>query len=402
MAEDVHHLDRATGPIRPTVVGHSMGGKICNGARADGDPVRSATLVVVDIAPVSRRPLHALRRGRCSIDAAATASRTEAQRRLIERLPTGDRALPAAELVSRNDHFDWRLNLAAIGISVPSVEVRFRPRCSVAASAGLPRLIYGAARTMWPRRTSKVSVSVPGVRGARDRGCGHWVHAEKPDAFPDRSAVGLLDPSRAAEASPTGPAGRRRVVIVGGGAGGLELGAAGRHPRQARTGRDTLIDRNHACLRPYCTKIAAGSMDTRTHQTTQAHWHHFRYRRSCGSSRPRVLRCPARMTRAGVRLRHAHVVSVGSLERLRRQAWPSIAMKLETAHRRGSTSARGSSTPSAPMRRSTPRCDPSTEGGDHRRRHQPASSWPRNCTARRARSLSGWTASMPTATSASA
>jgi NADH:ubiquinone reductase (H+-translocating) len=74
-----------------------------------------------------------------------------------------------------------------------------------------------------------------------------------------------------------------RVVIVGGGAGGLEL---------ATKLGDTLGRRNKAeitlieCARthfwkPHLHELAAGSMDVRVYETdylAQSHWHHFRYR----------------------------------------------------------------------------------------------------------------------------
>ena len=81
----------------------------------------------------------------------------------------------------------------------------------------------------------------------------------------------------------TRPAGRHRVVIVGGGAGGLEL-ATRLGDTLGRRGRAeiTLIDRNRTHVwKPKLHEIAAGSMDMSAHEVSylaQAHWHHFRYR----------------------------------------------------------------------------------------------------------------------------
>jgi NADH:ubiquinone reductase (H+-translocating) len=74
-----------------------------------------------------------------------------------------------------------------------------------------------------------------------------------------------------------------RIVVVGGGAGGLELAT--------RLG-DTLGKRNKAYItliekarthfwKPHLHEIAAGSMDVGVYQTNylaQSHWHHFRFR----------------------------------------------------------------------------------------------------------------------------
>lgn len=79
------------------------------------------------------------------------------------------------------------------------------------------------------------------------------------------------------------PAPRHRVVIVGGGAGGLEL-ATRLGDTLGRRGKAeiTLIDRKRSHVwKPKLHEIAAGSMDMAAHEVSylaQSHWHHFRYR----------------------------------------------------------------------------------------------------------------------------
>ena len=74
-----------------------------------------------------------------------------------------------------------------------------------------------------------------------------------------------------------------RIIVVGGGAGGLELvtrlgNKLGRYKRADVT----LIDKHRAHLwKPLLHEIGAGSMDLGVHEIdylAQAHWHHFRYR----------------------------------------------------------------------------------------------------------------------------
>ena len=74
-----------------------------------------------------------------------------------------------------------------------------------------------------------------------------------------------------------------RVVVVGGGAGGLELvtrlgDALGRRKRADIT----LIDKSRTHLwKPLLHEVAAGSMDLGVHEINflaQAHWHYFQYR----------------------------------------------------------------------------------------------------------------------------
>jgi NADH dehydrogenase len=79
------------------------------------------------------------------------------------------------------------------------------------------------------------------------------------------------------------PQSKHRIVIVGGGAGGLEL-ATRLGDTLGKRGRAeiTLIDKNRTHVwKPKLHEIASGSMDLSAHEVdylAQAHWHHFRYR----------------------------------------------------------------------------------------------------------------------------
>jgi NADH dehydrogenase len=78
-------------------------------------------------------------------------------------------------------------------------------------------------------------------------------------------------------------AGVHRVVVVGGGAGGLPL-ATSLGERLGRRGRAdvTLVDQNATHLwKPLLHEVAAGRMDADAHDLDYlaiAHWHHFRFR----------------------------------------------------------------------------------------------------------------------------
>ncbi len=73
---------------------------------------------------------------------------------------------------------------------------------------------------------------------------------------------------------------RHRIVIVGGGAGGLEL-ATRLGDKLGRRIDVTLIDRERVHVwKPKLHEIAAGSMDMSAHEVAylaQAHRHRFRY-----------------------------------------------------------------------------------------------------------------------------
>src|SRR4029450_7304863 len=78
-------------------------------------------------------------------------------------------------------------------------------------------------------------------------------------------------------------ASRHRIVIVGGGAGGLELATRLGDSLGKRGRADvTPIDKNRTHVwKPKLHEIASGSMDMSAHEVdylAQAHWHHFRFR----------------------------------------------------------------------------------------------------------------------------
>src|SRR5947199_9143524 len=74
-----------------------------------------------------------------------------------------------------------------------------------------------------------------------------------------------------------------RIVIVGGGAGGLELATRlGNTLGRAGRAQVILIDKTPTHLwKPLLHEVAAGSMDIHAHQLdylAQARWHHFQFR----------------------------------------------------------------------------------------------------------------------------
>lgn len=79
------------------------------------------------------------------------------------------------------------------------------------------------------------------------------------------------------------PGARHRIVIVGGGAGGLELATLlGNTLGRRGQAEVTLIEKTRTHVwKPKLHEIASGSMDMSAHEVgylAQSHWHHFRYR----------------------------------------------------------------------------------------------------------------------------
>jgi pimeloyl-ACP methyl ester carboxylesterase len=184
MAADVAALIERLSPERPlTLIGHSMGGKAAM-RLALTRPQLLARLVVVDIAPRGYRGNQdAVFSALHHLDPATLASRAEADARLAQWLPDPAlRAFLLANLVQEEGVLRWRVNLPALTASVGDIEgfpvtpgTRYRgPTLFVAGressylDEGDPVLI----RQFFPQ------AAIDWIDGA-----GHWVHAERPDAF---------------------------------------------------------------------------------------------------------------------------------------------------------------------------------------------------------------------------
>ncbi|MEO7938293.1 MAG: alpha/beta fold hydrolase [Burkholderiaceae bacterium] len=184
MADDVRQYIAQHRLPPVAMMGHSMGGKTAM-ALALTHPERVERLIVVDIAP--RRYTDGLSdyaRAMGSIDLMAAVSRGEVQRQLQALLP--DPAVApflVQNLVPRNEHFDWRINLAAITASMADLtdfpadlHSRVFDKPTTAIVGGLSPYVPNGDMTpfldMFPSITREV------IDGAA-----HWVHADKPQAF---------------------------------------------------------------------------------------------------------------------------------------------------------------------------------------------------------------------------
>src|ERR1044071_387411 len=97
-----------------------------------------------------------------------------------------------------------------------------------------------------------------------------------------RGAPVTPDPADS-RAEAVAPPGAHRIVIVGGGAGGLELATTlGNKYGKGRRAHVTLVDKTRSHIwKPKLHEIAAGSMDVGIHEVdflAQSHWHRFAYR----------------------------------------------------------------------------------------------------------------------------
>lgn len=186
MADDVRQYITQHGLQQPAVMGHSMGGKTAM-ALALAYPGLVERLIVVDIAPRAYNDsLSSYAQAMRSIDLMTAASRGEVQRQLQALLPDASVApFLVQNLVPRNDHFDWRINLAAITAAMPDLcgfpaellTKRFAGPCTAIAGA-LSDYVTGGDGAPFAPMFPDIAVTV--IDGAS-----HWVHADQPGKFVD-------------------------------------------------------------------------------------------------------------------------------------------------------------------------------------------------------------------------
>ena len=184
MADDVVQVCDRLRLASPAVMGHSMGGKVAM-AMALRHPQRVSRLIVVDIAPVTYTdtltPFAEAMRG---TNVVAAATRAEVQARLRQAVPD-----PAVvpflmqNLVMHNDHFDWRLNL--LGISASMAQLCGFPSELLGARFAGPVAVIAGEHSDYVTESNGVEFlpMFPRNRVEVIEGAGHWVHADRPDAF---------------------------------------------------------------------------------------------------------------------------------------------------------------------------------------------------------------------------
>lgn len=202
MADDVRALIRSEGLDRPVVIGHSMGGKTAM-VLALESPESVGRLIVVDIAPVSYADrLTPYVEAMLSIDPRTTADRAEAMRQMSGKIPDATAvAFLLQNLTVRNNHFDWCLNLPAIGAAVPAL-CAFPPELSSRRFDG-PALLIAGSMSDYVGANDRAAFAelFAQARFTKIEGAGHWVHADQPAEF--LNALGLLHEATACAHAPT-------------------------------------------------------------------------------------------------------------------------------------------------------------------------------------------------------
>jgi len=187
------HLNRC-GLTRVCLLGHSLGGKIAMQFALDR-PHRVDRLVVADIAPVDYAASHgAVFAAIEAVASAAPASRSEAAGLLRQHLDEESVVQFLLLSLHRSDGavYRWRFNAPVLRccyaqlLAAPSGEACERPALFLhgALSGYVTASGIDAARRFFPRASFEAI-----------GGTGHWLHAEKPQAF-NRSVLRFLSHAR--------------------------------------------------------------------------------------------------------------------------------------------------------------------------------------------------------------
>ncbi|WP_029007611.1 alpha/beta fold hydrolase [Azospirillum halopraeferens] len=183
MAADLLRFLDDRGFARAAVVGHSMGGKAAM-MLALAHPGRVERLVVADIAPVAYTHSHApyvaaMKAARLE----GCSRRSEVDAQLAAGVPDPSlRAFLMQNLVQENGRFHWRINLDALAAGMDAL-IGF-PDVGTARYDG-PTLFIGGGRSDYitPDHAPAIARHFPSARTEMVADAGHWVHAERPEAF---------------------------------------------------------------------------------------------------------------------------------------------------------------------------------------------------------------------------
>jgi esterase len=183
LAGDLLRLLDAEGVAEAALLGHSMGGKVAMQFALD-NPARCTRLLVADIAPAAYLPHHQTLFGVLR----ETARHPEADRRATQQLLEARGLSP--EVVSLlmmhrvpDTAGDWRWRLGLAEIEAGYADILAAPQAG-APYAGPVLFLKGEhSDYIGPQHAEAIRALFPQVTLKIIAGAGHWLHAEKPQAF---------------------------------------------------------------------------------------------------------------------------------------------------------------------------------------------------------------------------
>ncbi|MEO8474453.1 MAG: alpha/beta fold hydrolase [Chryseolinea sp.] len=182
MVDDLDEFINDHGIVNPILTGHSMGGKtVMNYALIH--PGKVEKLIVVDIAPRAYNLEHyALVEGLYNLEIDTLTSRTEADQRLSSSVAEPDVRQFLLKNLQRKAEggFSWKINLSIIREKLGNVGVELISKVTF----DKPTLFIRGAKSKYVRDTDwdKITEIFTNAR-LETIDTGHWVQAEKPQAF---------------------------------------------------------------------------------------------------------------------------------------------------------------------------------------------------------------------------
>ncbi len=184
LAADVAALIAREALSRPAVMGHSMGGKAAMRLALD-EPERVGALCVVDIAPAPSAHDHAdAIAAMRSLDLDALTGRADADAALAGRVPDPAlRGFLLQNLRAGPHGLAWRLGLDAI--EAGHDDLLAFPEPAPGARYDGPCLFVRGERSDYVLDAHRDAIArlFPAAELLTVRDAGHWVHAERPEAF---------------------------------------------------------------------------------------------------------------------------------------------------------------------------------------------------------------------------
>lgn len=196
MAEDVAALIDRLGLDRPTVMAHSMGGKVAM-TLALSDPARVGALIVVDVAPVRYGDhFSSYAEAMRGVSALQATSRDEIKRALLQTIPESRTVdFLMTNLTRQSEQYDWRINVAGIAASMSAISDW--PAQLAGKTFDGPVTVIDGDRSDYIGEDdpARFRALFPRARFVTIADAGHWLHADQPEAFTAAVREALGDPA---------------------------------------------------------------------------------------------------------------------------------------------------------------------------------------------------------------
>jgi esterase len=191
MAADVAELLAAAGAARASLVGHSMGGKTAMQMALDF-PQCVDKLVVVDIAPrASPRTHDDIFRALDALDLAAFKTRQQIEDAFAAEIPSLNLRRFLLKSAARDDggKFSWKMDLRSLAENYDKL-------CSAVGEGGTyagPALFLrgGLSKFVCEEDETEIRRQFPAADIETIASAGHWVHADAPEEFVQRTLAFL-------------------------------------------------------------------------------------------------------------------------------------------------------------------------------------------------------------------